>query len=247
MFIGISGAAGSGKDTLALAIHKHAQLNLKKVYISVSLADPMKRICRDVYDFSEEQLWGPSEKRNEPDKRYPRGPCPECGGRGDRVFEDTPPGEPALQPCMECHGEGVQYLTPRYALQLLGTEWGRECYSDTWVALVVRIAKTVLSGEGSYSRLNGLTMPASLVTSGVTVPDVRHKNEIKCVRDAGGVVIRVVRPGAGLSGSYAQHGSESEMAEIPDSEFDFVIQNDGTLGELHSKVSDVMATLASQA
>ena len=32
----------------------------------------MKRIARDVFGFSDEQLYGPSEMRNAPDERYPR-------------------------------------------------------------------------------------------------------------------------------------------------------------------------------
>jgi len=244
VIIGISGEAGSGKDAVGTAIKKHAQTHLKKIYQKVAMADPMKRICRDVYDFSDEQLWGPSEKRNEPDRRYPRGECPECGGKGDRVYEDMPPGTPALQPCMMCHGEKVIYLTPRYALQQLGTEWGRDCYSDTWVSLIVRIAQTVLKGEGSYTQKWGLMVPGdSLVVSGILVPDVRHLNEIKCIRDAGGTLIRVVRPGAGLTGGAGQHGSESEMRKIPDSEFDVVIHNDGTLDDLMFKVEGVMNLL----
>ncbi len=57
MIIGICGNAGVGKDTTADFLVK------TNGFVKVSLADPMKRICQAVYGFSNEQLWGPSEKR----------------------------------------------------------------------------------------------------------------------------------------------------------------------------------------
>jgi len=232
--IGVSGLAGSGKDTVADFI-------IEEVFgvARVSLADPMKRICRDVYDFSEEQLWGPSEMRNKPDKRYPRS-CKECGGKGDRVYEDMPPGSPALHPCMACHGNPVTYLTPREALQKLGTEWARHCYEDTWVEMAIRTAKTLLSAEHyNYSQVQGLRATTQAIqTEGVVIPDVRFRNEIKCIKEAGGVVFRV-RRSSSLKGGAAQHLSETEQAEIPDSVFDLVIDNQGSLDDLRVKVSEI--------
>ena len=48
MILGISGLAGSGKDTVADILVKHQQC------VKVSFADPLKRICRDVFDFTDE-------------------------------------------------------------------------------------------------------------------------------------------------------------------------------------------------
>lgn len=234
MIISISGVAGSGKDTVA-------DFLIEEVFgvDRVSLADPMKRICRDVYDFSEEQLWGPSEMRNKPDMRYPR-PCKECGGKGDRVYEDMPPGSPALHPCMVCHGKPFTYLTPREALQKLGTEWARHCYEDTWVQLAIRTANKLLKESGyTYSQAQGLRATTQAVQSeGVVIPDVRFRNEIKCIKEAGGVVFRVRRDSS-LDGGAAQHVSETEQAGIPDSVFDLVIDNQGTLDDLKVKVVEI--------
>ncbi len=66
MIICISGYAGAGKDTVA-------DFFVDAGFVKVGLADPLKRFCQDVFRFSQEQLWGSSEKRNEPDPRYPRG------------------------------------------------------------------------------------------------------------------------------------------------------------------------------
>lgn len=57
---------GVGKDTMAdYMVEKYG-------FVKVSMADPFKRIAKEVYEFSDEQLWGPSESRNAGDERYPR-------------------------------------------------------------------------------------------------------------------------------------------------------------------------------
>lgn len=64
--IGITGNMGVGKDTMAdYVVAKYG-------FVKISMADPMKRIAKEIYEFSDEQLWGPSEFRNQEDKRYPR-------------------------------------------------------------------------------------------------------------------------------------------------------------------------------
>lgn len=66
MIIGIAGRAGSGKDTVAdLLVRDHR-------FVKIAFADPLKRICKKVFDFTDEQFWGPSSARNGPDKRYLR-------------------------------------------------------------------------------------------------------------------------------------------------------------------------------
>jgi hypothetical protein len=244
MLIGISGFAGSGKDATADFMVKDLG------FTKVALADPLKRIARDVYAFTDEQLWGPSQARNAPDLRYPR-PCKLCGGSGDRYVSNDDP----IEPCLSCHGARVTYLTPREALQKLGTEWGRECYPNTWVDLCIRTAGVLLHfPDARYEQKKGLYRvvdpkeelhSADLIyrdrVKGVAVPDVRFKNEIKAIRGAGGKVIRIVRPGAGLDGAGSLHVSETEQAGIPDSEFDFVIPNKGTLEDLRSGIKTILS------
>jgi len=60
MIIGINGKAGSGKDTAADIIAK--EFNLEKI----SFAGKIKNILEDVFDFPQENLWGPSEFRSKP-------------------------------------------------------------------------------------------------------------------------------------------------------------------------------------
>jgi len=243
MLIGLCGLAGSGKDTCAdFLVRDHG-------FTKVAFADPMKRICRDVYDFSYEQLWGPSEMRNAPDIRYPRkhtfkhvaearnlkelDAC-ECSCCGARIKDGASP-HGALPNC---------YLTPRFALQQLGSEWGRHCFSETWPNYALRVAK-LLSVEGGYTydQIHGLEhtwRPGDdNWKTPVVISDVRFKNEIEAIKMCGGKVIRIVRPGAGLSGAAAAHGSETEQAAIPDAAFDAVVRNDETLKKLRAAMYEL--------
>ena len=62
MIVGITGLAGSGKDTAAdFLVKNHG-------FVKVALADVLKRACKEFFAFTDEQLWGPSEKRNAIDK-----------------------------------------------------------------------------------------------------------------------------------------------------------------------------------
>lgn len=218
--IGITGQAGAGKDTAAdRLVSDHG-------FVKVSLADPLKRYCREVYDFTEDQLWGPSSSRNAPDTRYVRERherhdwqlnekdnnwyCTRCTLRGDQGKEDC-----------------IVYLTPRYALQLLGTEWGRQCYENTWVDLALRTAKAILTEGMSYTAQHGLILDATRPRpNGVVIADVRFWNELDGVRRYEGFLWRI-KPAEALEAkeSWRQHKSETQQAEIPDDRFDEVIVN----------------------
>lgn len=100
--------------------------------------------------------------------------------------------------------------TPRYAMQTLGTEWGRGLIADSlWVDAVVRLA--MQAGQ-------------------VVITDVRFPNEVQAVKDVGGIVIRITRPGLSTEDA---HPSEALIDELL---VDYEIANDSTVEELHSKV-----------
>lgn len=248
MLIAVSGLAGSGKDSVADVLVKGA-------FVRVALADPLKRIARDVYDFSDEQLWGPSFKRNEPDERYPRehtwidGQCL-CCGAAFPALRAYPNGRMERDTAPQC------YLTPRYALQRLGTEWGRDNFPNTWVNYAVRVYHRLQNGDCYYDQKSGLRT-TSFVGEGaspyhssswmrskrdVVISDARFKNELAGIKAAGGKVIRVKRPG--VEAPAWQHASETEQMEIPDSEFDYIVVNDGTLEDLAGKVDALARNLS---
>lgn len=198
MIIALAGRAGSGKNTVADMLGGE----------QISFAEPLKRFCQEVFAFSDAQIWGPSEERNRPDSRYPLPACDWCSI------------SPAAHLCKKCGGK-PRYLTPRHALQTLGTEWGRGCYENVWAELGVRRA---------------LASPAPLVL----ITDCRFVNEARTVRAASGQVWRIVRPGAGLAGAAGLHPSEAEQ-ESPEflALVDRTIENTGTLADLRRQVATV--------
>jgi hypothetical protein len=211
MLVGISGQAGSGKDTVA------DHLCEKHGFTKVGLADPLKRICKDVFNFTGEQLWGPSENRNAVDRRFPR----------HDVVSRTRVGD--------------VYLTPRYALQTLGTQWGRDCYPDVWLDYAIQVAKQLQQGLCDYSPSLGLTYRGGPYRPKNTViSDVRFRNEVEGVKKAGGHVFRIVRPGADGVVGVARHASEMEQKDIPDALFNGVIYNNGTLDLLYLAIEHVI-------
>lgn len=94
------------------------------------------------------------------------------------------------QPCELLGGK-----TPRWAMQSLGTEWGRDMIApDLWIrAFNVALANTRPD------------MP-------VVVDDCRFPNEAAAIHKAGGVLIRIERPGAGAGA--AGHSSEAHTLSV---------------------------------
>lgn len=96
--------------------------------------------------------------------------------------------------------------TPRYAMQTLGTEWGRNLIAQTlWLDLAQRRIENAISAGRS-----------------VVVDDVRFPNEAALLRRLGGSVLRIDRDGAGAGA----HCSETVLPA------DLVYTNDGTEAQL---------------
>jgi hypothetical protein len=130
-------------------------------------------------------------------------------------------------------------ISPRLALQLFGTECIRKVFhQNVWSASLIK----------RYEKSN----------SNVVITDCRFKNEIDAIRNAGGYVIRVKRGeepdwyeeylrlyenddfyqiGKLEEEGYFPHVSESDWIG---SEFDYIIDNSGTLDELYEKIDRLM-------
>lgn len=207
--IGITGAAGSGKDTVAdILVRNHS-------FVRVALADPMKRFCKEVFGFTDEQLWGPSEKRNEVDDRWPRPREPhrlDENGKCHVCFEVYPPSEEA------CFG-GDMYLSPRVALQQLGTQWGRAMSEDVWINKALDIASQLLIGEKyrwhAYEADRGLIDRGEALgpekICGVIFPDIRYPNELNAIRAKGGHIWHKEGAGSLSNSAAAMHSSETSL------------------------------------
>lgn len=186
MIIAITGLAGSGKNTVADMI----------TGVPMAFADPMKKFCQQIFGFTNEELFGPSEARERPSKRFCR-----------------PNGEP---------------LTPRFALQTLGTEWGRNCDPDVWVKYAMWRAREI---EATANQ-NG--------AGPVIITDLRFVNEAEHVLAAGGEIWRIDRPGL----TRGSHPSEIDIwSPAMDRLVAVNISNTGTLEQLKATVKRELQAL----
>lgn len=72
----------------------------------------------------------------------------------------------------------------------------------------------------------------------IVVSDMRYLNEYQSMHRAGFLTVRVVRPGAGLSGSAGAHISETELDGFP---MVARLLNDGSLDLLHARADALIA------
>ena len=66
------------------------------------------------------------------------------------------------------------------------------------------------------------------------ITDCRFPNEANAIKDRGGKIVRIVRPGVSAVNA---HPSETALDEW---DFDHVIHNDGTLEELKTKALEIL-------
>lgn len=103
--------------------------------------------------------------------------------------------------------------TPRYAMQTIGTEWGRDLIApDLWI------------------RAWQAALPA---TGNVVVDDCRFPNEARAVEAAGGLLVRIVRDGAGAGAA----GHASEAHDLPAYR---IVCNNGTVTDLYRRIDALL-------
>jgi len=215
MIIGISGltydkhgqkcSMGAGKDEVArILVENHG-------FVRVALADVLKRMAMELWNFTPQQMFGASHFRNEVDNRYG--------------------------------------FTPRSVLQKMGTDISRTIDEDVWVRYATKVAKTIMKDgvkdelkgyvrSWKYSPAKGLEESAypEQTPQGVAFSDARFLNELEYVKKEGGKLLRVKRPANHLPNVNLLHSSETQILCVDDSEFDIVIDNDGTIQDLVDKV-----------
>jgi hypothetical protein len=98
-----------------------------------------------------------------------------CAGTDPKVIERMVEGDLKEVPADELCGR-----TPRYAMVTLGTEWGRGMIaSNFWINLyVTRVERLRYMGHIS-----------------IVVDDARFPNEFMTIKELGGKLIKVIRPG----------------------------------------------------
>jgi hypothetical protein len=218
MIIGILGFAGSGKDSVA-------DILCKRHFQKIGFADRLKRVCMEIFGFSKEQMWGNIELKEAPDLRYLRehhvykhpDPICQCCGMNTAIAVDC-------------------YLTPRYAMKMVGTEGARAAWKDIWVKGAIEDAKKIEAGA-SYSQRYGINLQVigtDHESKGAIFIDNRFINEVNALLAAGAQVYRIKRKG--FDKPMFDHPSETEQLQIPDDRLHGVITNDGTLEDLEEAV-----------
>jgi hypothetical protein len=314
VLIGVSGFSGTGKDAIT------NRLKSKHGAIQIGMTDPAKRHMAEIYGFTEEQLFGPSNKRNSGDLRYPKKifnelmicpveltkhtidveimsdfihMTPITLDKTKRYFVYESLSKVAIPsimrgvPCSldEKHRPKVFYieagnpsfwLSPREALQRY-CELMNLMYENTWIRknienhrLLTQVkhvynipdenmfqkhmfkVRNEISLKYNYHRMRGLVENQDdsyrRLVDGVFITcssDYRHWHEIKLTRELADiytpVFVRIKRPG--ITEPPYQHRSETEQVSIPDSEFDFIIDNDGSIDDLNAKVDEMIGKI----
>lgn len=212
--IALMGRAQCGKDTIGQLLADALGGT------TVAFADRLKEICRELFELSGDDVATDEGKNRATSFACLR--CPACGSI--EVIRHTT----TQVECKSCTlvgepGGFASAWTPRMILQHVGTEGIRRVDPDAWVRVALRRIDQQLAGP----------LPPNIVI----ITDCRFRAEADAVWRAGGQVWRVRRPSTdhaarGLGG----HSSETEMDTIPDTMFQRVINNDGSLTQLETKV-----------
>jgi hypothetical protein len=214
MIIGVCGFAGSGKDTFADHLVAHHEFQKH------GFAYPLKAMAQIAFGFSSAQLFGSQEIKEAEDTRYLfSGVCPSCHRPCSRCTKELQTDVDWF--CEPCDAFFKKYVTPRLALQTLGTEWGRTLYPNIWVDAALRDLR------GPERRHENWVLC-----------DVRFRNEIEGIQDIGGLVVRLLRGEPRFN-----HPSETELAQINLETFDCIVDNNGTLAEFYMKIDETVPKL----
>lgn len=222
----VSGYSGVGKDEFTSVLKSEFGA------IQTGLVDPAKRHMADIYGFSRQQLFGPSSQRNGGDVRYPKPRFyqEKCEPVHQGSYRNES-GETILE------GNPDYWLSPREALQKY-CELMNTLFGDTWVRKAFEVHGLLGSGSHGYDPMVGLVEKQNVTNGNVitVMADFRHWHEVlaaKRITGARVVLIRIKSDRVPLPPF--PHRSETEQATIPDSEFDYVVMNNGTIENLHSE------------
>lgn len=235
MLIGISGRKGSGKDTAATIIRSAFPTYNFRID---KFAAPMKEFIAKLLGVNIEALELQEFKERPLGEEW-------------KVFVETSSYNYDYRKIRkEASGfvhEEEYYNTPRWMLQSLGTEWGRNTiHPDIWINALFNkynrnpkvhfvLAYTAKHGKGlkrAKEYVDSRTDEQLLEEFGSIIPnliisDVRFDNEAQAIKDKGGFIIEIERD----VDSTDSHASEKRLS---DSMIDFVVINDGTLEEFEN-------------
>lgn len=226
MIISVSGIIGSGKDTAASIIQ---QLTPYHNWEVKKFAGKLKQVASMLTGIPTEMFEDQEFKKTFLGDEWSNLKM-KPGRRQDGIFPKKVDME--LVP-----------MTVRDLLQKLGTEAMREgLHNNVWVnALFAEyqskrkengFSRTVKSAEGiPVGYEYEVEYPNWIIT------DTRFPNELDAVRRKNGLAIKIVRNSENTVGT--QHISETALNHVTD--WDYVVENNGTLEELKQKLFDILS------
>lgn len=214
MIIGIAGRMGSGKDTVGSIIQY------------LTLGDEFSKTNGDIIADMEHD-WYCAKKSKLQIKKF-AGKLKEVAslitGVSVEMWEDQ-----AFKQCRMPYGWGMTY---REFLQKLGTEAMREgLHNDVWVNALFSDYRGVVKEWDELGNDTIIEYPSWCIT------DMRFPNEMKAVKEKRGVTVRVSRTGIHTPKIEDLHPSETALDDF---EFDYHIDNSGTIEDLIEKVRDIL-------
>ena len=157
--------------------------------------------------------------------------------------------------------EGLELIkpTPRFLMQYVGTNLFRnQLHPEIWVNSLMSEYKPLHGYQTTDSKINigGISIPIPVldidkrVFPNWIITDMRFPNEMEAVKKRGGITIRVNRPcdicgGSGyhkMSCPVSKSGEHLSETSLDKAEFDYVIENSGSIEELIEKVRKILVT-----
>lgn len=206
MIIGISGYSGSGKDLVGTIIQ---EISLNKWHVK-KWAGKLKTIASILTGIPVENFEDQEFKKTLLGPEW--GTVKDIPLNGVPVFADI---------------QFNSLITVRDFLQKLGTDAIRDgLHENTWVnATMADYSPTQVQwSDGPIGGYKDGEMPNWIIT------DTRFPNEAEAIKKAGGIVVRINRPGVQ---PINPHPSETSL---DDWNFDAVINNDGDVSDIVHKV-----------
>lgn len=228
VLIGICGQMGTGKDTIA---DRMVSCN---GYTKLSIASPMKDFAAKVFNFSNDQLYGCSDKRNKIDSRCNKEAYWEDVDRSFyieyrnfcKMMYPQDPSKARFELDVwydDLKKTHHKTLTPRVVLQSLGTEWGQSLTKTLWVDHILNYVEKHPNQK-------------------FVISDVRFVHECMRVTEFGGKLIRLERD-LDTAGDLHNHLSEREVLDVPLDLFSASIANNGNKTDLYNTLSIIVPAL----
>jgi len=263
MIISISGKAGSGKDTVGKIIQYLENPNATNKSITKAIidgnrsfknttweikkySDKLKDIVCILIGCTREQLEDQEFKETPLGKEWTKWGI--VRPNGTRVIDIQSSYEKAFERKETVWQSGSTIkeiqLTPRKLLQLIGTEGGRDLiHPDIWAnalfADYFKPCEEYKNGNRTkcmcYRKEDDSTLCESDSPNWI-ITDSRFPNDVERTRGMGGVLIRVNR--SECEDRENEHASETALDGFD--EWDYVIENNGTIEELIEQVRTIL-------